>query len=62
MTHDEPNNQTWQFLLSDADQQLIDRIRQKIADGKTVTLMQEQWGHLLLLGLQCYNACRLRRP
>ena len=41
MSHDEPNNQTWQLRLSDADQQLIDRIKRKIADGKTITLMQE---------------------
>jgi hypothetical protein len=43
MSQDEPINQTWQLSLSDADQALIDRIKHKIADGKAVTLKQEQW-------------------
>jgi hypothetical protein len=45
MAQDEANNQTWQFSLTDIHQPLIDRIKRKIADGKTVTLMQEKWGY-----------------
>ena len=33
MSHDEPNNQTWQFTLSDADQQLINDIKIKVASS-----------------------------